>query len=302
MIRSALLCLLPLAVQGQTLAVPSNATLTAEVTEPAALYALPTGPFRDGILPTLPLQGSVTQQAWRIQSGGLTTLQLIQPLQDQLEAEGYDILLSCETESCGGFDFRFATPVLPPPEMFVDLGDFRFLAARRGEDEAVSILTSRSPRAGFIQIVTVGQGPVATSTAAAARTVTAPVVTGDLAAELEAQGHVVLRDLSFETGSATLSAGRFATLEALAAYLAANPERTVALVGHTDAEGALDGNIALSRRRATAVLDRLVADYGVNRGQLEAQGMGYLSPIASNLTEEGREANRRVEVIVTSTP
>jgi len=72
-------------------------------------------------------------------------------------------------------------------------------------------------------------------------------------------------------------------------------------VGHTDAEGSLDGNIALSRRRAASVLERLVTAYQVDRRQMEAQGMGYLAPIASNLTEEGREANRRVEVIVTST-
>jgi len=39
----------------------------------------------------------------------------------------------------------------------------------------------------------------------------------------------------------------------------------------------------------------------VPRSQLDAQGMGYLSPIANNLTQEGRDANRRVEVIVTST-
>ena len=44
-----------------------------------------------------------------------------------------------------------------------------------------------------------------------------------------------------------------------------------------------------------------MSDYGVPRRQLEAEGMGYLAPIASNLTEDGREANRRVEVIVTST-
>jgi OOP family OmpA-OmpF porin len=74
----------------------------------------------------------------------------------------------------------------------------------------------------------------------------------------------------------------------------------VALVGHTDSSGTLGGNIALSKQRAGSVLERLVSDYGANRRQLEAEGMGYLSPIANNLTETGREANRRVEVIITS--
>jgi len=48
-------------------------------------------------------------------------------------------------------------------------------------------------------------------------------------------------------------------------------------------------------------LERLVTDYGTARNQLDAQGMGYLSPIANNATEDGRDANRRVEVIITST-
>ena len=303
MIRSALLLAAwPTTIFAQGLAVPSNATLQTEVIEEQGLYLLPTAAYANGTMPADPQQGQITHQAWRIASAGLTTLQLIQPLQDQLTAQGFDILLACETEACGGFDFRFGTAVLPPPEMYVDLGDFRFVAARRGEAEAITILASRSPRAGFIQIITVGATATANTSAPEIRTHAPVVLTGDFAQTLEAQGHVVLADLRFETGSSTLSQGSFETLSALADYLAANPDRTVALVGHTDAEGSLDGNIALSRRRAIAVLDRLVADYGVNRAQLEAQGMGYLSPIASNLSEEGREANRRVEVIVTNTP
>ena len=87
----------------------------------------------------------------------------------------------------------------------------------------------------------------------------------------------------------------------LGAYLLANPDKTVALVGHTDAEGSLAGNIALSQRRAASVLERLVSVYGVPRSQMEAEGVGYLAPRLSNLTEEGRRKNRRVEVIMTST-
>ena len=82
---------------------------------------------------------------------------------------------------------------------------------------------------------------------------------------------------------------------------ALKPARTVARVGHTDSAGGLDGNIALSKQRAGSVLERLVSDYGVSRLQLEAEGMGYLAPVATNLTEDGRNANRRVEVIITST-
>jgi OOP family OmpA-OmpF porin len=72
----------------------------------------------------------------------------------------------------------------------------------------------------------------------------------------------------------------------------------VALVGHTDATGSLDANIALSRKRAASVKDRLVRAYGIAVSRLDAEGMGYLAPIASNLTQAGRDANRRVEAVL----
>ncbi|MFB1025868.1 MAG: OmpA family protein, partial [Octadecabacter sp.] len=126
-------------------------------------------------------------------------------------------------------------------------------------------------------------------------------ITGDRAQSLADQGRFILSGLVFETGSAQLGDAIFGSLQDLADYLIANPDRTVALVGHTDFVGSLDGNIALSKRRAGSVLERLATTYDIPRHQLDAQGMGYLSPVATNLTEDGREANRRVEVIITST-
>ena len=75
----------------------------------------------------------------------------------------------------------------------------------------------------------------------------------------------------------------------------------VLLVGHTDAAGGLEANIALSRRRAASVVAHLVGELGVSRAQVSAEGVGYLVPRASNLTDQGRAENRRVEVVLTST-
>lgn len=305
---AALLLLLAAPPAGAvTLDFPGNATLAAEKVSALDAYDMPTGPWTEEGMPVLTAEGELRQQAWRVEAAGLTTLQLLRPLRDQLEAAGFEVLFECRAEGCGGFDFRFATRVLPAPDMYVDLGDFRFLSASHtdadGETELVSLLVSRSDQAGFVQMTRVGPAgdtPLAAASEAPARAA-GPAPTGDIAATLEAAGHVVLSDLTFDTGSAQLGQGEFPSLQALADYLLANPDRTIALVGHTDAVGALDGNIALSRRRAGSVLERLATDYGVPRRQMEAQGMGYLAPVASNLTEEGREANRRVEVIVTST-
>ncbi|MBC7180553.1 MAG: OmpA family protein, partial [Roseovarius sp.] len=89
-------------------------------------------------------------------------------------------------------------------------------------------------------------------------------------------------------------------LVALAAFLRAAPATRVALVGHTDSTGGLEPNSALSRARAEAVLTRLIEQHGVAPAQVEAHGIGYLAPIAPNTSPEGRERNRRVEVVLLS--
>lgn len=298
-------CVWPLALPAVTLEFPGNATLTTEQVSPVGRYDMPTGPWSETGMPVLSGEGETRQQAWRIDAAGLTTQQILRPLRTQLEEAGFEILFQCRTEGCGGYDFRFATSVLPAPDMYVDLGDFLFLAAERPDPdgaELISLFISRSSQAGFVQVSRVGPATndLATSGGERVRAVQAGPVR-DFASQLETDGHVILSDLTFETGSAQLQAGAFESLQQLADYLLANPERAIALVGHTDAVGSLDGNITLSRRRAGSVLERLATDYGVPRRQMEAQGMGYLSPIASNLTEEGRDANRRVEAIMTST-
>lgn len=290
-----------------TLDVPGNARLQTEETLALGSYLLPTGPFADGQVPGVAVEGEVQRQAWLVEAEGLSTLQILAPLRDQLTAAGFVVLYDCDTDNCGGFDFRFGIEVMAAPAMYVDLGDFRYLAAKADTDkgpEYVTLLVSRSSLSGFLQITRIGPpieaAAIVTAPQAPLRA-TSTATPGDFAAEIEVNGHVILSDLTFETGSAQLGPGPFTSLQTLADYLLANPSRRVALVGHTDSQGALDANIALSKRRAGSVLERLVTDYGIARSQVAAEGMGFLSPLASNLTPEGRDLNRRVEVIITST-
>lgn len=315
---AALICLFcPGLAHGLELQLPANAVLQNEYIEPASSYRFAIGPWTDGGVPFVATEGEVTRQIWRIEASGLTTLQLLSPLREQLLAEGFALLFQCRTQVCGGFDFRFAIDITPPPEMQIDLGDYRYLSMQRDDangTENVEIIASRTSRAGFVQVTR--SGPPQTDAPAIGTANGAPTVAQSLPAPPQAQaqqpaitlatdleniGRSILSDLTFASGSSQLEPADYASLQQLADYLAAWPQRTVALVGHTDSAGDLKTNIELGRRRAESVLNRLVDDYGVNSAQLEAAGMGYLAPIASNLTPEGREANRRVEVILTST-
>lgn len=294
-----------------TLDFPATAIISTEMAEPLGSYRVPTGPYANGDVPAITAEGEILRQAWRVGAGGLTTLQILSPLRDQLAQAGYEALFECSTDDCGGFDFRYDTDVLAEPAMHVDLGDFRFFSARRttpARPEYVTLMVSRSRGAGFVQVIQIGTtgaetAVVTTSTKGPLRspdTAIAPI--GHMAETLERTGGYSLDDLTFATGSSTLGQGSFSSLAALADYLKTNPARTVALVGHTDTEGPLDGNIALSKKRAASVVERLVTDYDVPRQQLDAEGVGYLAPRASNLDDIGRARNRRVEVILTSAP
>ena len=301
-IAIALACLAPAPLAALVLDLPGPATLTAERGEARGDAAIPVSPWAEERA-VARIEGPVLHQAWRIASPALTTLQILAPLRDQLAQAGFEILFECEDVACGGFDFRYGLDLIEEPDMHVDLGDFRYLAARRGGPDGVehlALVASRSGSAGFVHLTRVGALDQ-TAIIAPVPERPLPAVTGPLQEQLEHTGRAVLADLVFATGAAELGPDPFPSLAALAAFLEARRDKTVVLVGHTDAEGALDRNIALSRRRAEAVAERLVSAYGVAPGQLRAEGVGYLSPIAPNATEEGRRTNRRVEVVLTNT-
>ncbi|WP_370074014.1 MULTISPECIES: OmpA family protein [Salipiger] len=300
--EAALLAMLCSPAAALELALPGGARLMGERISDPGSYAVPTGPWQDETgIPVIRSEGRILRQAWRIPSPDLTTLQVLAPLREQLEAKGYEIVFDCASARCGGFDFRFGTEVIPAPEMYVDLTAFRFLSARGPGGDHVTLLVSRSNAASYVQVIQSGGGGQTDAPTPPENPPPAAVQVADVADfELEAKGHMILRDLRFESGSASLGDDAVASLDAIAAYLAKTPDRRVLFVGHTDATGSLEANIAVSRARADAAMD-YVRGKGVAAAQLGSEGAGYLAPVASNLTEVGREENRRVEAILLPT-
>ncbi|MBK1687925.1 OmpA family protein [Rubrivivax gelatinosus] len=108
---------------------------------------------------------------------------------------------------------------------------------------------------------------------------------------------LTLDDVLFDSGRAELRAGGLRKLQQLGDVLRQEPQRRASIEGYTDSTGSESGNLSLSRRRADAVLGALL-DLGVNRAQLTAQGYGASQPVAANDSADGRQMNRRVEIVL----
>ncbi|MCU0800634.1 MAG: OmpA family protein [Rhodobacteraceae bacterium] len=108
------------------------------------------------------------------------------------------------------------------------------------------------------------------------------------------------QDLLFATDSASLRPDLARDIQAVGQNLLRYPNSRVEVVGHADNSGSAAYNQDLSQRRAVAVADNLRA-VGVPSSRITAFGRGEDQPIASNLSPEGRAANRRVEIIIRPT-
>lgn len=115
--------------------------------------------------------------------------------------------------------------------------------------------------------------------------------------DLKSTGHVALYGIFFDTNKSEVKPESKPALEEIAKLLAQNPAFKLKVVGHTDMTGSLEANMKLSQARGEAVVQALVSQHGVAPARLKGYGVGPLSPVASNDTEEGRAKNRRVELV-----
>jgi outer membrane protein OmpA-like peptidoglycan-associated protein len=113
-----------------------------------------------------------------------------------------------------------------------------------------------------------------------------------------ARGLIVnMSDVLFDTGSFTLKPGAREKLAKVSGILLAHPGLTMQIEGHTDSVGGDAFNVKLSEQRADSVKDFL-GEQGVSQSSITAQGFGKAEPVAKNDTAEGRQRNRRVEIVV----
>lgn len=134
----------------------------------------------------------------------------------------------------------------------------------------------------------------------------APILLGNLSINaggseiyeaLATEGRVVTRGILFDTGSDRLRPESTPTLKEIGEMLRAHPELRLLIEGHTDSVGNPASNQTLSEKRAAAVKAFLEQEYGIKSDRLEVQGFGDTRPVDGNDTPEGRQNNRRVELV-----
>ena len=114
---------------------------------------------------------------------------------------------------------------------------------------------------------------------------------------LAQDGRVATQGIYFDTGSDRIRPESTPTLKEIAAMLTEHPDLKLLIEGHTDNVGAATANQALSEKRAAAVRQVLIDSFGVDADRLTTKGLGATKPVAPNDTPEGRQNNRRVELV-----
>ncbi len=115
--------------------------------------------------------------------------------------------------------------------------------------------------------------------------------------EINTAGHIALYGIYFDVDKSDIKPQSKPVLDEIAKLLNSNPALSLYIVGHTDSTGTFQHNMNLSQKRAQSVVKSLASDYKINTKRLSGHGVGPLSPVATNDTDEGKAKNRRVELI-----
>jgi OOP family OmpA-OmpF porin len=238
------------------------------------------------------LEGEITHLMYGAPEGR-TALEVFRNYEGAIADAGFEILFSCSEEECGqGFN-RVMNPDVQSDVLLYDT-EQRYLAAQMsGEQGDVYLslyVTEYDPtNRAYMKLDVIEIAPMEE-----AMTV---VEASEMERGLDTDGSIAIYGILFDFDEATIRPDSKPQLDQIGELLTSRPELDVLIVGHTDAQGALDYNLGLSERRAANVVQALVQNYGIDASRLEPVGVGMAAPVASNRTEDGRALNRRVEIV-----
>lgn len=249
------------------------------------------------------IEGAITRVTYEAPKER-STLEVMRNYELALKEKGFKTLWQCKNAECSGEGAQngrnFNHAVVPYTLEFAEnYEDQRYLAAKLENDKGpvyISLYMVKNTSSGgrmaghvYIQLDVITTRPM---------DVGLQVVPAEqIQRSIEQEGHVAIYGILFDTDSAVLREDSRPALDEIGKLLKATPGFNLYVVGHTDDQGTLEYNLDLSKRRAEAVVRDLVTKYGIAAGRLEAHGLAFLAPKASNATPEGRQKNRRVELV-----
>ena len=236
------------------------------------------------------LEGRITRIAYRTNPGP-SILEVSRNFETQLAKAGFETLLACDTDACGGIPFAESD--------------------RRAADPADVGGRLQLPLLCRTQEWTAGARPMPASSSARTTAKSIPSSSSPNSARSRTRwwtppswprvsrdtGRIALYGIYFDTDRAEVKPESRPTLEQIAKLLTANVGLSVFIVGHTDNQGPYAYNLDLSRRRAEAIAAELVKNYAIGAPRLRTAGVGFLAPVGSNANDAGRALNRRVELV-----
>ncbi len=261
-------------------------------------YVLPLGKIEESKLSKSErLEGKVTRIQYRAPENR-STLEIYRNYELELKKAGFETLFTGAGEELGnwpGLIYQSLNPLRDNLKYYLqgDINQQRYLAAKLSRPEGdiyVSLYVSLGwYKWAMIQLDVIEIEPMETGLVT--------VNVDAMAKEIDKTGHVAVYGIYFDTGKAEVKTESEPVLGEIANLLRLKPELKLVIVGHTDNVGDLTYNIKLSQDRAEAVVTTLVSKHGIDKNRLQFHGVGFLVPVASNKTEEGRAKNRRVELV-----
>ena len=119
----------------------------------------------------------------------------------------------------------------------------------------------------------------------------------DMRSKLITEGKLVSYGIYFDVNKDVVKSESYGSIKEIAKVLTDNPNVKIKIVGHTDSDGDDKSNLDLSKRRAAAVKNALVKEFGIDDARIETDGKGESEPIAKNDSAVNKALNRRVEFI-----